>query len=326
MRNYKPILLRVSELPKFTPLRASLLTALICVPVSLYTGMPIATALILAYEIGIGSYVVKRHQIELTNLRPVLDCDDAQFESCIDSLSLHPVWQVALSWLFAPLATIAVNYNGPTFIALRGGVPLTFDIVWGFIVTILVWVFFFQIVLILVRNSLMFSRLGRDLAAVDLINVAALTPFSRVGIRSVMVFAGGYAILPIAFTSGFEHLEGILVSLVISLPIALFLLLVPMHAIRLRIREAKNAENQKILRAMRGDKSAVNEMQIDTGTSGMNISGLVMYRQMIDNISEWPVDAPGVIRFALYVVIPISAWIGAAAVENFVDSLMLRSM
>jgi hypothetical protein len=49
---------------------------------------------------------------------------------------------------------------------------------------------------------------------------------------------------------------------------------------------------------------------------------IVAYRQVVDGVREWPFDASTVMRFALYLLIPLGSWSGGALVERVIDSLL----
>lgn len=321
-KQYYPMLLRPIGVSWLTPSKLSIFLAIICIPVSIAAGMPIATVLVLCYEVGIINYVVDRQQKELLNLRPVLTCDDERFSEYLYSLTHHPAYLIFISWILGPLITIIVNFNSPTIVGLRQGGALTPSIIWGFVITFFVWSFAIQISLMLGRNSLLFSRLGAGETKIDLINLSSLTPYARVGIRNIVIFAGAFTIMPLALLDGSGHLQGIVISLAITLPIAFVLLLLPVYNVKEKIRYAKEAEEQTIMKVLQGDKNAMKDLAIDAGSEGMSVSGLVMYRQMVQGISEWPVDAPGVIRFCLYVIVPVLAWIGASLVDKLVYEVL----
>jgi hypothetical protein len=49
---------------------------------------------------------------------------------------------------------------------------------------------------------------------------------------------------------------------------------------------------------------------------------IVAYKQVVDGVREWPFDASTVMRFALYLLIPLASWSGGAVVERVIDSLL----
>ena len=52
------------------------------------------------------------------------------------------------------------------------------------------------------------------------------------------------------------------------------------------------------------------------------LGGLLSYRGHVESISEWPFDTALLLRFALYLLIPLGSWLGGALVERSLDSLL----
>jgi len=44
------------------------------------------------------------------------------------------------------------------------------------------------------------------------------------------------------------------------------------------------------------------------------------YQHVIEGVREWPFDSSTVVRFAIYLLIPLGSWFGGAMVERLVDS------
>ena len=52
------------------------------------------------------------------------------------------------------------------------------------------------------------------------------------------------------------------------------------------------------------------------------LSPLLSYRREIAGVSTWPFDMGNLTTLMLYLIIPPVTWIGAALIENLVDSLL----
>jgi hypothetical protein len=62
---------------------------------------------------------------------------------------------------------------------------------------------------------------------------------------------------------------------------------------------------------------------LKSGAGGHHsIAEIIAYRSMIENIRNWPFDNPTIIRFALYLFIPLGSWLGGALVERGLDLLL----
>ncbi len=53
-----------------------------------------------------------------------------------------------------------------------------------------------------------------------------------------------------------------------------------------------------------------------------SLADWIAYRSLTMSVREWPVDAPTLRRFALYLAIPLGSWLGGALVERMVDALL----
>ena len=49
---------------------------------------------------------------------------------------------------------------------------------------------------------------------------------------------------------------------------------------------------------------------------------IVAYRQVVDGVREWPFDASTLVRFGIYLLIPLASWSGGAVVERVIDSFL----
>jgi hypothetical protein len=125
-----------------------------------------------------------------------------------------------------------------------------------------------------------------------------------IGVNSVTV---GYIIgWPV-----FEYVSRDLPPLIVTVPVAVVVLALPMWGIHRGIVAAKDAELERATVAMR-DAAADSERHLLWW----------LYRQQVAQSPEWPVAARSATRIALYVVIPPLAWIGAALVQDAVANVL----
>ena len=100
------------------------------------------------------------------------------------------------------------------------------------------------------------------------------------------------------------------------------LLVIPIWAIHKRLVIVKDSELKRVNEALAGDRPARLESLTLNGGEELTVTGLIMYRQMIGDVSEWPIEAPEIMRFGAYVIIPFLAWVGAALVERALDAFI----
>lgn len=318
-------LLLIGQVPGLTPLRLLVVALLVFLSVSAYLDTPLVTAVMTAYLLAIANYLVRKQEQELLTLREALGCSDAEFLTVLESLRMHSRVYLNLCWLVGPLAMFVINFNASSMIAARQGViPTlpTLPTLWSWFIALFFWVGFAQLLVITVSNSLAFDRMGREFATIDLLDTSNLVPFARVGIRNILIFVGGYALIPIIYFEDQDFMLEVLISLAIFVPISIALLILPMNSIRDRISKEKHIELARIQSAMHGNRSALADSPISRDASYVGFTGLVLYRQMINEINEWPIDFPIFMRLALYIVIPLLTWFGAAIVERLVQILI----
>ena len=88
--------------------------------------------------------------------------------------------------------------------------------------------------------------------------------------------------------------------------------MLPLSGIRKKIRAAKDRELDWCRRTL---KIARDEMKSGAGEQ-QSIAEIVAYRSMIEKIRNWPFDNPTLVRFTLYIMIPLVSWLGGAFVER----------
>jgi hypothetical protein len=166
-----------------------------------------------------------------------------------------------------------------------------------------------------VVESRRFSRLGRELLTVDLLDPTPVAALARWGLHSALLGIGALSILALLFydLAAAPQLPATLAAIVLGMIVLAGVgLLLPVRGLRDSIRQAKRSEldwcHEQIRRAREGGAK----------TSALSLADLVAYRSLIESVREWPLDAPTLRRFALYLVIPLASWLGGALVERMV--------
>lgn len=168
----------------------------------------------------------------------------------------------------------------------------------------------------LVVDSTRLDRIGRDWVRVDLLDTTPLRPFARHGLRNALLCMGLLSILALLLVdwSSRPGLLGVLafgMAFAVALAAAGFVL--PMRGVRASVHDAKRAELTTIAKEIRAARAPGGESRHP------RLADLVAYRELIESVREWPLDAPTVWRFTLYVVIPLGSWLGGALVERLLD-------
>jgi len=158
-----------------------------------------------------------------------------------------------------------------------------------------------------------------DCTDIDLFNLEHLYVIGRSGLRGSLVCLLTISIASLLFLDTPIGLWGMLPAFTSGLLGGLLILFEPARAVRNLIRAAKRNElarlGSKILKA-RDDV-----LQDDMPTQG-RLTDLLAYKASITAIPEWSFDSPTLMRFGLYLLIPIGSMIGGAFVERIIDSLV----
>lgn len=186
---------------------------------------------------------------------------------------------------------------------------------------LLVWIGWFggRVVYATWIESRRFSEIGRERLRIDLLDLSALSPLSRFGLRQALVTIGLFSVVAPMFYDSEAAPNLFLVLMVVAmltLSLAAASLLIPVRGVQHAIAREKSRElvriNDEIRQALATSGSA----------SQPGLADWIAYRGLIESVREWPVDAPTLRRFALYLAIPLGSWFGGALVERMVDALL----
>ena len=98
----------------------------------------------------------------------------------------------------------------------------------------------------------------------------------------------------------------------------------PTAGLRGRIRREKRAEFERISRALAGEPHAMVGSVLGEEARPSDRLHLLQWRREVEGFREWPLDAPVLRRFALFVALPLLSWIAAALVERGLDVFLDR--
>jgi len=164
------------------------------------------------------------------------------------------------------------------------------------------------------------SRAGA-LARVDLLDLRTFAPLTRQGMRYALIVLG---LLSILVLYGYDYDKPGLMGVVatagaLALGAAAAALLLPLRGAHAAIRAAKHAELAWCDAELRRARAALG----GGGASTRSLADVAAWRNLVSAVPEWPLDAPTLQRFLLYLAIPLGSWLGGALVEHIVD-LVLR--
>jgi hypothetical protein len=163
-----------------------------------------------------------------------------------------------------------------------------------------------------------FSNLAGQIERIDLLDLQTLAPFARQGLRSALLWL---LLLSLVSVNAVDLVWFFSIA-VIALVGGTAVLILPVRGIHTRLRQAKQAELERVHAAIRGDPGALSGSLISAHGTSLRLSDLLAYRKFLESVREWPFDAPSMLRFALYLAIPLGSWLGGAFVERLLGAAL----
>ena len=195
-------------------------------------------------------------------------------------------------------------------------------------VTVMGWVHapaFGLAVSVLLRQGLLFMRIGREVGPVDLLEHTALAPFVHASLRLALLFTlwvGSITAFHVDWSGSMTLAPQIARALPIYLLVSGVLFALPLWGIRQRLVAERNAELARVNASIRGDRHALRDSLVAADAEDLNAVDLLAYRDHVRSFSTWPFDASALLRLGLYLGIPLLSWVGAAIVERGIDVLL----
>lgn len=252
----------------------------------------------------------------VAELAPALTCTPAELAALreqagrFEPLALRRAGLIGAALMLAiPLAT---NLDLDTWAVWKLPVEAIFH---RLLLPLLGW-FTGRFVYALMVESRRLSRLGRERLRVDLLDLPALAPLARQGLRQAGLTVGLVSILAFAL---FDRdiapaLPVVLaVGLAATLAIAATALLLPARGARDAIVAAKRADLEACTAQIRAARAG--KPTLDRRT----LADLLAWRGYVAALPDWPFDTPTLLRFAAYLAIPLGSWLGGALVERAVE-------
>lgn len=163
-----------------------------------------------------------------------------------------------------------------------------------------------------------FSELASQVGRIDFLDLQRLAPFARQGLRSALL----WLVLISLVSLNAVDLIWFFATAAIALAVGTAALMLPVRGIHLRLRQAKRAELGRVHAAIRGDPGGLSGSLISEHGTSLGLSDLLAYRTFLESVREWPFDAPSMLRFALYLAIPLGSWLGGAFVERLLGAAL----
>jgi hypothetical protein len=162
-----------------------------------------------------------------------------------------------------------------------------------------------------------FSQIGRERVMIDLLDLVSVAPLIRYGLRQALVPIGAFSLLALMFydsEAAPNLIWALLTGSVSFLLLAAAVFLIPVRGVHDAIAREKRLELLQVNDQIRRARAGHGELP--------SLADWIAYRGLIESVRQWPIDAPTLRRFALYLAIPLGSWLGGALVERMVDALL----
>jgi hypothetical protein len=177
---------------------------------------------------------------------------------------------------------------------------------------------------VLVRRSVLEIRALRAIGRrvrVSLLDRAPLAPFVRTGLRGAVLWLIGSSLATtLLFDVNAPWL--VLAVLVLTMGLGVAALLLPSRGLHERLRAARDEELAWVHSEIARARGALAGCDAASREDAARLPALLAWEARVAQVSAWPFDAPTLVRFALFLLVPLGSWLGGALVERAVDALM----
>jgi len=163
-----------------------------------------------------------------------------------------------------------------------------------------------------------FARLAEAMRDIDLLDLSPMRPFARRGLRRALRWLLLASIAALNFADA-GYVEPPALVLICIVAFALFSFLLPVAGAHARIRREKR-RTLEVLRAwLREERSRLHVAGVRDRASAGTLADLLAYERCVADVREWPIDATTLLRFSVYLLLPLGSWLGSALVQHEVE-------
>ncbi|MDP6377082.1 MAG: hypothetical protein QF515_00790 [Pseudomonadales bacterium] len=170
---------------------------------------------------------------------------------------------------------------------------------------------------VIVVESARLYRLTASAASVELFDLESYQPLVRQGLINVLLVVGMLSLesLLVVESRYGPMLPGAWIT---GMVFSWIVLMLPLRGIRRLAGLAKVGELQWCTTTLRQARD-----ELKSGEEARRPLGeIVAYRSVIENTRNWPFENTTLLRFAIYLLIPLGSWLGGALVERGIDLVL----
>ena len=237
----------------------------------------------------------------------------------VDRAGKHPWWLLLLFGAanYLVVGVIVTNATTPEPVNPWAWQTWNYDVFWHRATTVFFvwWMACFSYVTVV--ESVRLSRLSDDIASLDILDMRPYQPLIRQGLTNALLVLGMVSVLSLLAVESRYYLA--LVSFWIVFTVLAWVgMMLPLRGIRKRVKAARNQEldwcKQQLVISRDALKSGDDAKQ--------PIAEIMAYRTLVESTGNWPFDSLTLVRFTLYLLIPLGSWLGGAIVERGLDFIL----
>jgi hypothetical protein len=250
-------------------------------------------------------------------LRTEVDASPEQWESWRRRLLAPAAARLASALALGAMFGLALTEVGGALTPSGASVGWSGNLGWLWILQPLLFALLGLMVLLSITTARVFAEMGVRVR-VRLLDPGGLRPFARVGLRSAIFWLLGSSIASL-LTIDASVPWLVAAILVITLGVGFAALLIPSRGLHRRLRGAKEVELRWVRRAIEDARNALAAGGPGKDGEAARLPALLAYEHRVTSVSEWPFDTPTLVRFALFLLVPLGSWLGGALVEHVVN-------
>lgn len=181
---------------------------------------------------------------------------------------------------------------------------------------VVMWSMVGLVLFLSIHECWILGRLGKWVS-IDIYNLDQFNGFGRAALNSFLMVVGALSLTIVQAIDREFRAENYINGLYVGVPAAIVLIVLPIWSLHRRIRLAKAEEIGRLNEQIATASRALEPQSLQ------HLNDLLTRRELVKDLRNWPMDLSIFSRFVLYVFIPPLAWVGAALVEMFVDSLLI---
>jgi hypothetical protein len=197
---------------------------------------------------------------------------------------------------------------------------MSIEVWWHRFLTPVMATFLFIFLQAIIVESKHLSQLSDKLGDLDVVDLEFTSVFGQNALRNSLLILGWLAIGSLfLMEDGFGSI--ILIGWVAIIVIVVAAFLGPVLGIREQIVCARKKELDWCDANIKRSRDQFKKHEIADSNGQTPLGELIIYRQYVKDLSEWPFDVSTILRLLLYLLIPLVSWFGGALVERAVDTL-----